>query len=224
MTEMDILKERYLGSGASSYNRKRHASPRWQKEHEIVRRYVEQFAGMSVLDLPAGTGRFIPLYKEFDCKMIGVDISPDMLKEAEAEAERDGYMAGTYVEANVIEVDPATIEADLGVCMRFLNWLPAPKAEKAFSNTAAACRQALVVGITSIDEAKFDDKTRPAIERRLARAHTKPGRDGIPPNGPHSGTAFKRWVNDAGFVIKESELVVTRQDNLTNEIHYLVRA
>lgn len=217
------LRERYRGEGASSYNSVRQTSPRWKLEHETVARMLQPHRGKSVLDLPVGTGRFVPLYQELECSLTGVDLSSDMLAEAVGEARRVGYPMGRFEIGDAVDIDPATIAADVGVCLRFLNWLPADKAEVAFRNIAAACREELIVSLTSIDESKFDDRRRPAIERRLANAHAKPSGEGLPPNGPHSWMSFARWIDQADFEIRESQLIVEGRDHLVNEIHRLAR-
>ena len=219
----DVLQQRYLGEGASQYNKVRASSTRWQKEHKAVRDFLLPHRDRSALDLPVGTGRFIPIYKELHMPFIGVDRSPEMLAEARREARRQGYTNGEFRTGDVMGVSSKKMESDIGICIRFLNWLAAPHAEKAFARIAAACRKEMIVSLTSIDEYKLDDEQRPAIESYLANAHAKPSSPDLPPNGPHSWTSFTRWCDEADFEIVDAVLILEGQNFLKNEIHRLVR-
>ncbi len=220
----EMLKRRYSGTGVTNYNELRQHSSRWRKEHEMVRAFLLPHKGKSVLDLPVGTGRFAEIYKELDHRAILIDQSSDMLAEAIRAADRVGYHQGSFRIADAATLEPKDIKCDVGVCIRFLNWLPPEVAEKVFTKVAAACRDELIVSLTSIDEAEFDEGRRLAIECWLANAHSKPRPDGLPPNAPHSWTAFKRWVAEAGYEIADSVLILKgKRDFIKNHIHHLVR-
>ena len=60
-------------------------------EHQAVAGFLSQLdPGSCVLDIPVGTGRFIPLYNNLGLRATGVDASIDMLGEARAMADRVG--------------------------------------------------------------------------------------------------------------------------------------
>lgn len=75
---------KYTGSVATGYDAKRTESPKWAAEQEIIERIIEEFDGGSVLDVPVGTGRFIPAYERNNLNWVGIDLSDDMLHEAAA--------------------------------------------------------------------------------------------------------------------------------------------
>lgn len=68
---------------ARSYLAQRVHKPIWQAEHNAVASLLDRLPrGQSVLDVPFGTGRFVPLYLARDMAVTGVDISDSMLNEA----------------------------------------------------------------------------------------------------------------------------------------------
>jgi ubiquinone/menaquinone biosynthesis C-methylase UbiE len=75
--------EKYFGGVATGYDAKRDTSPKWGVEQGIIERMLSALPdGSSVCDAPCGTGRFFPLYHSKGLIVKGVDISPDMLREA----------------------------------------------------------------------------------------------------------------------------------------------
>jgi ubiquinone/menaquinone biosynthesis C-methylase UbiE len=67
---------------AASYERDRQVEAHWWKEDAFVRDYFSANAAPRLLDLPVGTGRFFPHYKRTE-SVVGVDVSADMLNEAQ---------------------------------------------------------------------------------------------------------------------------------------------
>jgi SAM-dependent methyltransferase len=215
--------ERFFGEIAKAYDQRRSGAQRWRLEDETVSKMLELFAGSVVLDLPVGTGRFIPIYKRLGCRLIGVDISSDMLSEAQKKADEIGLAECQFEVRDATKLDPSEIAADVGVCIRLLNWLSPERAERAFTNIAAACRKAFIVGLRSIDLRTVNEKRRPALEQRLHDAHTKPMKDGVPPNGPHSLISFEQWAKASGMAIVESRKVVEVSDEIAINVHLLRR-
>jgi hypothetical protein len=78
--------------------------------------------GETVLDVAAGTGRWLPAYADAEAKPILLDSSMDMLKQAKAKA------ASLGVDAAIIEqsatADESFPRADWVVTTRFFNWIP----------------------------------------------------------------------------------------------------
>jgi hypothetical protein len=73
----------YQGVVVRQYNNIRSGKPKWQRERKTVRQYLDHLPdGASIIDVPAGTGRFFDLYAVSGCSVTGVDISRDMLDEA----------------------------------------------------------------------------------------------------------------------------------------------
>jgi ubiquinone/menaquinone biosynthesis C-methylase UbiE len=72
---------KYTDAVASTYERDRQVEAHWWKEDEFVREYFSERAVPRLLDIPVGTGRFLPHYKRAQT-IVGVDVSEDMLSEA----------------------------------------------------------------------------------------------------------------------------------------------
>lgn len=217
------LKNRYLGEGATAYNKQRQGNARWQKEHQITRKFLESHKGKSVLDMPIGTGRFLPLYKEFGLSAIGMDRSVDMLTQSQLEAESTGLDDLTLVLGDATNFNSEKLRSDIVVCTRFLNWLPSDLARKTFLNLAKACNQEMLITLSSIDESKFQGDDRKRIEMRLANMHVPKNGDKLPPNGAHSYLQFLEWVKSSDMELVESELLLEGRSNLRVEMHRLRR-
>jgi predicted TPR repeat methyltransferase len=110
----------YHGKTALTYHNRRKDSVRWRAEDKAVATLLSDLPeGISVIDLPFGTGRFTDLYVERKIQITGVDISADMLGAA-----REIY--GAALADAKLEVGDATSlqytdnEFDLVVSVRFL--------------------------------------------------------------------------------------------------------
>jgi ubiquinone/menaquinone biosynthesis C-methylase UbiE len=123
--------DKYFGEVATGYDAKRLEQPKWHVEQRIIERMLSDFpAGSWVVDAPCGTGRFFPLYEKKRFVVRGVDISPDMLKEAgskikEPTAEVDGEKMWGWRIANIIESGLGLEDSsvDVAVSCRFTRWV-----------------------------------------------------------------------------------------------------
>jgi ubiquinone/menaquinone biosynthesis C-methylase UbiE len=110
----------YYGSTALTYHERRKDSTRWKSEDRAVAKLLGTLPeGISVIDLPFGTGRFTELYVPRGIRITGVDISTDMLSAA-----REIY--GSALDTATLEAGDATAlkyednAFDLVVSVRFL--------------------------------------------------------------------------------------------------------
>lgn len=71
---------------------------------------------ISVLDIPCGAGRFLPILRKRDFKVIGADISPDMIESA----KNAGY--DSLKVADVFDTGFRDKEFDLVICHRLLQY------------------------------------------------------------------------------------------------------
>ncbi len=75
--------DRYYGRTAEIYNRKRIKQKWWHIEHEEMRQLLEKLPrDLSVVDIPFGTGRFVPLYHDRGYSISGLEISGHMIEAA----------------------------------------------------------------------------------------------------------------------------------------------
>lgn len=154
-------KQRYWGAIANDYDRWRLSSP--------IRRYIchrefrllekiarEQFLPNStILDVPTGTGRFVPLLRNLGHKVTGCDISLDMLKIHPLEP---GQARGTLVRADC-EVLPFGDGAfDYVVSLRFLGHVPPAARSSVLQEFRRVAARGIVVGfpvVQCITKLKF---------------------------------------------------------------------
>jgi ubiquinone/menaquinone biosynthesis C-methylase UbiE len=71
----------YTAEVASNYEQDRQVEAHWWKEDAFVQEYFRDRPAPRLLDIPVGTGRFLPHYKRAQ-SVVGVDVSEDMLIEA----------------------------------------------------------------------------------------------------------------------------------------------
>lgn len=120
---------RYTGKVALRYEKKRNQTKKWLGEDLKVKEFLNRaLSSISILDIPCGTGRFFPFYTKHRFKFIGMDISPDMVKEALKKA--------TYPDqvriGNIFDIDTCTV-FDVIICIRFLNLIKEDDLKKAFA-------------------------------------------------------------------------------------------
>jgi SAM-dependent methyltransferase len=77
----EYTKTRYRGKKAATYEQVRKKQARWALENEAVERYMAGARG-KVLDVPVGTGRFLPLWARLRLRFTGIDSSDEMLEQA----------------------------------------------------------------------------------------------------------------------------------------------
>lgn len=73
----------YYGATAQDYEALRAKNEWWHAEHQALEEVLKHIPiGLSILDVPFGTGRFLPLYAKHQMKVTGLDISYAMLSTA----------------------------------------------------------------------------------------------------------------------------------------------
>ncbi|MBL8552647.1 MAG: class I SAM-dependent methyltransferase [Phenylobacterium sp.] len=118
-------KLKYSGAVAEEYVGKREEAPTWVWEQEQVAAWARSRpAGSSVLDVPFGTGRYVPVYRAAGLKVRGCDISADMIAVARRElGEAFGDCCVEVADAEDMR-HLADGEVDAVLCSRFIQWLP----------------------------------------------------------------------------------------------------
>ncbi len=109
----------YYGMKAEAYVSRREKNEQWQNEMAAMRRMLDMFPqGIRVLDVPFGTGRFVPYYLERNMEVWGLDASPEMISAAQLELGED------FKKCNIKIGDARNLPYkdemfDLVVCFRF---------------------------------------------------------------------------------------------------------
>jgi SAM-dependent methyltransferase len=137
---------RYVGAVASGYVDRRAVTPKWAREQEVIESVVRALAaGSRVLDVPIGTGRFLPVYAAAGHRVYGVDISADMLTEARALSATSPRL--TLVRGEVERLPLRDGAVDWVVCVRFLNWVPAAHLEGVVRELLRVARRGAVLHV-----------------------------------------------------------------------------
>jgi len=115
-------KTAYRGEIASRYDEDRQGEPLWEIEQRFVRDWTVRLpAGGRVLDVPCGTGRFVPIFLAHGQQVCARDISADMVAEI---ARR---YPGAPVDAAVGDAERLALPDaafDAIVCWRFFHLIP----------------------------------------------------------------------------------------------------
>jgi ubiquinone/menaquinone biosynthesis C-methylase UbiE len=117
--------KKYLGGVAEGYLQRRENHPTWIWEQSQVQSFVEKHpAGLTVLDVPLGTGRYVPLYVQAGWKVLGCDISKDMVAEAERTLGPDVVRQAEFRVSPAEHLPWPDRSIDVIVSSRFIQWLP----------------------------------------------------------------------------------------------------
>ncbi len=105
---------------ARNYETRRKKQDWWHVEQEEMKSLLFGLPrGLSVVDIPFGTGRFVPYYKEFGYTITGLDVSQDMF-DAAREALGPLFDECTCVTGDAAELPFDDAGFDLVVSTRFL--------------------------------------------------------------------------------------------------------
>lgn len=116
---------KYVGPLADKYVANRAHAPTWMWEQDQVRAWAQSRPeGSSVLDVPFGTGRYVPIYRAAGLDIHGCDISADMVAVARRELGPDFQVCQVDVgdAENMRHLADGAVDAVL--CSRFIQWLP----------------------------------------------------------------------------------------------------
>ena len=137
----------YHGEKALIYDNHRENDLYWKAEDNCVKEYISQFSSeiKSVLDAPYGTGRFAPIYHKYDLKVVGIDISEEML--AVAKTKHKKYLDKTeFLIQDMTNIRLADSSIDLVICFRFIPWIISfNEAKIALSELSRICNKYAII-------------------------------------------------------------------------------
>ena len=114
---------KYVGAIATSYDAKRENDPKWTIEQRIIEGLLADLPEDTiVLDCPVGTGRFLPFYAAKGLQILGMDISLDMLKQAE-QRDLPRSPKGDLRQGDVRATGLPDKSVDVSVNCRITRWL-----------------------------------------------------------------------------------------------------
>jgi SAM-dependent methyltransferase len=141
----------YTGSVAAKYDEVRGKLPRWKSEAAIIEPILRTIPrGSTLLDVAAGTARWLPIYKELDLTVTLTDASADMLAIAAEKARALGVPA-TVRRISAIDAEPFP-SAQTVVTTNFLNWISLPDVEIALRKMRQTGAETLLLMIAYIPE------------------------------------------------------------------------
>lgn len=112
--------DRYYGKTALRYEKKRKKQDWWHVEQTEMESLLGSLPdGLTVVDVPFGTGRFVPFYLAKGFKVSGLDASHEMLVSAKDALGAD-YDACTAITGSAMDLPYADGQFDLMVSTRFL--------------------------------------------------------------------------------------------------------
>ena len=134
---MKTIDTTYTGQYARAYDSKRSDSIGWKREAQAIEPILRLISrGDTVLDIAAGTGRWLQTYSEIGAQPILLDASREMLAQAQLKAERLGLPLSAVVQSAL--GDTPFPMAQWAVITRFFNWIPLGKVEKVLTKALAA--------------------------------------------------------------------------------------
>jgi ubiquinone/menaquinone biosynthesis C-methylase UbiE len=140
----DVVRTRYRRLTAENYERRRSGQGRWKKENAAVEEWLRGQHG-SVLDVPVGTGRFIPVYEKMGVNYLGVDVSEDMLAIA-----RRRVKSG-YGKVDLGSVFDLRHHYDTVICVRLLHLLSQSESGLALRQICGAAKKHVILTVRLAD-------------------------------------------------------------------------
>lgn len=141
-----VGKHVYKKDEAADYNASRSGEYSWVREYSLINRLCKEWpAGSTVLDIPCGTGRLIPLFQNRGHRVIGADISAHMMGQVStANREMPALRGLTQVDAEHLPF--ADNSVDYVVSLRLFHFeLPAVTAETMLREFARISRGGIVI-------------------------------------------------------------------------------
>jgi len=202
-------KTAYRGTIATRYDADRKVEPLWEQEQAFVRDWIARLpAGAVVLDLPVGTGRFLPLFAGRGLEVHGFDISSDMV--AEARRQYAGLGAAIHLEVGDAEqVALPDQSVDCVVCWRFFHLIPPPVIGRVLREFRRVCRGPILVQVLQVKPrgqgggwwAGVKDVLRPWYRRLRPRQDETPWAHIT--SYPHAEEGLLESFRVAGLSVKE---------------------
>lgn len=160
MNDKYIAKEHYQDSNvAGSYENRRFSGSlgryRYQAEQKGVRGIVGQLPqGAIILDVPCGIGRWWPLLAEHASEIKGIDISEEMLAEAQARVESINVPVSlTTGDAEALEMDDASV--DVVFSHALMKHLPIPLQYRALGEFSRVSREWVVCAFSIVNSLTY---------------------------------------------------------------------
>jgi SAM-dependent methyltransferase len=174
--------DNYYGSKAFDYDLGREDSEKWKAEYTALQDILKGSSGI-LLDLPCGTGRFFPIYRDCGLKVIAADKSTDMLHQAKARSDQLQLNAQIGVADIARGIPFQDKSVDVTVCSQFLKFLTEPELAAVMRELGRLTRSCILASLFTSDRPTFRGGKR---------------------NWVHRLASFNAAVEAAGFQLKAS--------------------
>jgi ubiquinone/menaquinone biosynthesis C-methylase UbiE len=191
-------KAAYRGDIASNYERDRVNEPVWAIEQAWMEKWASNLTqGARILDVPAGTGRFVGIFLARGAKVTAIDVSEDMLTELRRrwppDADRLVVLRG---DVEFLPYEPDSF--DYVVSWRLFHLIPRLVVDRVLLEFARVCRGSVVIQVFGVRPGLLT-RIFHAVQRRFRRP---------PSTAPLSGTLVEStpWAHIHSYSHAESDL------------------
>jgi len=115
MLNAAITRTTYYGEKARVYDAKNAETDKRSREAAALREFLVNASG-TVLDIPVGTGHFLPLYKALGLNVIGMDVSAEMMNQAKTKAPEADLRYG-----DILQIPLSDSAVEIAICIRLLS-------------------------------------------------------------------------------------------------------
>ena len=211
------LNNHYQDEIAANYEAERMHKKKWHAEHQAVDSFLASLPDqLSVIDVPAGTGRFFPLYARHQHMVHARDISDDMLASAR-ENTVEMIPEPVIKIGDIMDLDYPENNFDIALCVRLMNLVSPDKFRTAFKELNRVSRRYIILGLRH-DGGRIKQWYKPSgvmQTLRRVRLHLK-GKIVV-----QSCDGFKRLLTDFDLGIKDKKMIDKRTDGTEYYIYLL---
>ena len=206
---MDInykAKSSYCGEIAIKYETERKKNwlfrAVWRNEFKHISYIFNHLPkGSLILDIPCGTGRFIPFSVKSGFRIIGSDISLDMISQGLLKNFPKPFKKFVVADAEYLPFKNNSV--DFVLSMRFLRHLPPEVKPQVLFEFSRVCRYGIIISVPLFDNFTWAHSFLSWLRRNFAK------RKKVMKNYPITGVEFEKLVAHIGLRLKYIKKVLT---------------
>ena len=147
----------YTGTRANQYDEIRKKKKEWKISEDIIFNLLKDITSnhkeLTILDIPVGTGRLFEVYKKLSLKVIGIDISNDMLKMAQKKWDCVDLRKGDILNL------PSDIKPNIVICFGFLHLIKKEDIKKVIQSiTKTKTEYVIISALIEIKKEKIQEQ------------------------------------------------------------------
>ncbi len=218
----NTIKQKYKGSTASSYENRR-LQVGWVRGNRAVDDILRDIVNKDVnriLDIPVGTGRFFEIYKDLPVKVLGIDVSEDMLEQARKKLKNENNI--TLRKGDIFQLDLDDFNPDIIVCVRFLNLVELEDLKKAMSRLLEFDPKYMIITLWTYSLNKCDNVRELALF--VGAQIFKKIKLGKPNVKKYDEDDLIEIFDEVGVAIKQKELIQKNPNGTKKHVYLLTIA